>query len=85
MTNVARVIVQLTSCLLRAEARSRNVIRRTLPMRSYAVIVKRYGILRYGAVLSYAKYAAINFGDVLQVTRLSCNVLHQLFSELFVA
>ena len=30
-------------------------------------------------------YAAINFGDVLQAMRLSCNVLHQLFSERFIA
>ena len=38
MTNVVRVIVQLTSCLLRAEARARNVIRRMLLMECYAVI-----------------------------------------------
>jgi len=46
----------------------------------------RYAALWYltmpCGMLSYATYAAINFGDVLQVMRLSCNALRQLFSEL---
>jgi hypothetical protein len=44
----------------------------------------RYLTMQCG-MLSYATYAAINCGDVLQIMRLSCNVLHRLSSELLIA
>ena len=58
MTNVARVSLQLTSCLLRAEACVRNVIRTArathgvLHQLSSELLIYRdmscYGMLRYG-------------------------------------